>query len=233
MANTDKNIVIRPRQGDTLNPVIEFVGADGSTGPQTLVLEVTATDQGTVTLSGASGTILQIADNATAKLEINGTVAPSLDNTYNLGTSGLKWNTMHATLFNGTALEAFYADLAENYIADEFYEPGTVLVFGGDAEVTVTDTANNFRAAGIVSTQPATLMNTQLEGSTVVPLALQGRVPCKVIGSVEKGDLIVTSYVEGHAMVNNDPPMSSVIGKAVGVKTDEEPGVVEIVVGRV
>jgi len=236
MANTDKNIVIRPRTGDTLNPIIEFVGADGSTAGQTIQLEVTPTDQGTITLSGASGSILQISDNATAKLEVNGTVAPASDNAYNLGTGGaggVKWNTVYATLFNGTALEAYYADLAENYSADYLYDPGTVLIFGGEAEVTVTDTANNFRVAGVVSTQPATLMNTQLEGEAVIPLALQGRVPCKVLGSVEKGDLLVSSYKEGYAMVNNDPPIACVIGKAVGEKADEGEGVVEIVVGRV
>lgn len=236
MANTDKNIIIRPRTGDTLNPVIEFKGADGSVSAQQLTLEVTPADQGTITLTGASGNIFTIADNAGSKLDINGNVTPASDNSYNLGstgTGGRKWNTVYATLFNGTALEAYYADLAENYSADALYEPGTVLVFGGELEVTVTDTANNFRVAGVVSTQPATLMNTQLEGDTVVPLALTGRVPCKVIGTVEKGDLLVSSYKEGYAMVNNDPPMASVIGKAVGEKADEGEGIVEIVVGRV
>jgi hypothetical protein len=122
--------------------------------------------------------------------------------------------------------------LAERYLADLAYEPGTVIVFGGTNEVTSSTISNDRRVAGVVSTKPAHLMNAQLEGETVVDLALQGRVPCKVIGAVKKGDMLVTSAVPGYAVVNNDPKIGTVIGKAVGEKLDNEPGVVEVVVGR-
>ena len=76
-------------------------------------------------------------------------------------------------------------------------------------------------------------MNDGLEGDHVIGLALTGRVPCKVIGKVQKGDILVTSAVPGYAMVDNDPKVGTVIGKAVGTKDDAERGIVEVVVGRV
>jgi len=141
-------------------------------------------------------------------------------------------NTLTVANFAGNASTANFADLAERYLADAAYEPGTVLIFGGTNEVTTTNIIGDRRAAGVVSTNPAYLMNAQLESETVVDLALQGRVPCKVIGVVKKGDMLVTSDVPGYAVVNNDPKMGTVIGKAVGEKLDNEPGVVEVVVGR-
>ena len=111
--------------------------------------------------------------------------------------------------------------------------PGTVLVFGGEAEVTLCRTKGQTSVAGVVTTNPAHLMNSALEGDNVVGLALQGRVPCKVIGRVAKGDMLVTSAIAGYAMVNNSPGVGQVLGKAVGTKDDEDRGIVEIVVGRV
>lgn len=142
-------------------------------------------------------------------------------------------NTLSVPLLSGTATSARFADLAERYVADSAYEPGTVLVFGGVNEVTECTAKGDRKVAGVVSTNPAYLMNSQLEGDTVVDLALQGRVPCKVIGTVEKGDILVTSAVPGYAIVDNDPKIGTVIGKAVGIKTDAGKGIVEVVVGRV
>jgi len=147
--------------------------------------------------------------------------------TYNAST-----NTLTATNFNGTASAANYADLAEKYVGDEAYEPGTVVVFGGAEEITACTTKGDRKVAGVVSTDPAYLMNNALEGDTVLPLALTGRVPCKVIGKVAKGDMLVTSGVPGYAIVDNDPKLGTVIGKAVGTKDDDDRGVVEVVVGR-
>ena len=155
------------------------------------------------------------------------------DSGQNLGLGTNRWNTVYATTFNGVATEALYADLAENYLGDADYESGTVLIFGGSNEVTVTTQARDRRVAGVVTTNPAHLMNSHLKGDHVVGIALQGRVPCKVLGRVEKGDLLVTSAIPGYAIVDNDPRVGTVIGKAVGVKTDDGRGVVEVVVGRV
>ena len=98
--------------------------------------------------------------------------------------------------------------------------------------VTTTETKGDRKVAGVVSENPAHLMNSALSGMNVTALALQGRVPCKVIGKVEKGDLLVTSAIAGYAVVNNDPSVGTVIGKAVGTKDDTDRGIVEIVVGK-
>lgn len=147
---------------------------------------------------------------------------------YNAGT-----NTLFVPTLSGNATSANFADLAERYLADFAYEPGTVLVFGGTHEVTGSTVQGDSRVAGVVSTKPAHLMNAQLKGETVIDLGLQGRVPCKVIGVVQKGDILVTSSVAGHAVVDNNPKVGTVIGKAVGTKLCHGTGVVEVVVGRV
>jgi len=133
--------------------------------------------------------------------------------------------------FQGTATSANYADLAEKYLADSEYAPGTVLIFGGDKEVTLSTEANDRRVAGVVSTNPAHMMNAGLKGGVYV--ALTGRVPCRVVGLIYKGDLIVTSGIPGVAMANNDPKMGTVIGKALENYQSTEVGVIEVVVGRV
>ena len=159
-------------------------------------------------------------------------VVPDETSVYNIGSATKIYDNIYANTFHGTATEAYYADLAENYLGDVEYEPGTVLVFGGDAEVTQTTTKGDHRVAGVVSTNPAHLMNSSLQGDYVIALALQGRVPCKVLGKVTKGDILVTAGIAGYAIVNNTPSVGTVIGKAVENKLDTERGIVEIVVGK-
>jgi hypothetical protein len=155
------------------------------------------------------------------------------DSGQSIGSTANRWNTVFATTFNGTATEALYADLAENYLGDADYRPGTVLVFGGANEVTTTSDKGDRRVAGVVTTNPAHLMNSALEGDHVVGLALQGRVPCNVIGKVAKGDLLVSAAKAGYAIVDNNPSVGTIIGKAVSEKFDTGYGIVEVVVGRV
>lgn len=92
-----------------------------------------------------------------------------------------------ANIFNGIATQARYADLAEKYLTDQEYEAGTVMMIGGDKEVTACQIG--FRAIGVVSTNPAFMMNKDLVGGTYI--ALKGRVPVKVIGPIKKGDQLV------------------------------------------
>ena len=135
-----------------------------------------------------------------------------------------------AGTITATATQAQYADLAEKYEADADYEPGTVLIIGGDKEVTVTDQAGSYYAVGVVSTDPAYLMNAESNG---VAVALRGRIPCKVVGKVTKGDVIVTSHTLGHGMVagmfHTLSPLQ-IIGRSLENKTDVEPGIIEIIV---
>jgi len=134
-------------------------------------------------------------------------------------------------LTSQSRLQATYSDLAEYYSADAEYEPGTVVVFGGGAETTVTNIFGDTRVAGVVSTDPAYTMNSSLEGTRVC-LALQGRVPCKVVGKVKKGDMLTTSAIPGYAAKAVDPKMGSIIGKALEDKDTSEAGVIEVAVGR-
>ena len=138
--------------------------------------------------------------------------------------------TLSATIFSGVATTARYADLAEMYCADRSYEPGTVLSFGGDQEVTISPTAGDARVAGVVSTNPAHLMNSTLDCAHAVAVALTGRVPTQVTGTVRKGDMMI-SALGGYAQACATPTMGTVIGKALE-DFDGETGTIEIVVGR-
>jgi len=132
------------------------------------------------------------------------------------------------SLAGNSRLNATYADLAEYYEADEKYEPGTVLEFGGDKEVTIAEDGTT-RVAGVVSTNPAYAMNANCKGIATL-IALQGRVPTKVRGVIHKGDMMVSAG-NGYARPRNDPQMGSVIGKALENFEGIE-GVIEIAIGR-
>ena len=144
-------------------------------------------------------------------------------------------NTLTTSVFSGTATTAQYADVAENYIADANYEPGTVLVFGGKYECTICNTVQNKRIIGIVSEKPAYLMNKDLDADHVATVALLGRVPAKVIGEIRKGDMMVSSNEPGHCEAwkeESNPPSGTVLGKALEDKTGRGTGVIEVLVGR-
>jgi hypothetical protein len=139
-------------------------------------------------------------------------------------------NDIYANIFQGTASQVRYADLAERYHADAVYEVGTVLVLGGVNEVTTTNQFADTRVAGIVSTNPAYMMNSEAGNDETHPyIALKGRVPCKVTGYVEKGDLLVTSSTPGYATVAKAVHSGAVIGKALGSQS-EGFGVIEVLV---
>ena len=111
----------------------------------------------------------------------------------NIGTASTYFNTVFAK-----ATSAQYADLAERFLSDQLYEPGTVLIYAGNEQVTACTNYADSRAAGIVSTNPAYLMNTGVT-ACAVSLALAGQVPCKVVGPMHKGEVLTTSTVEGYA----------------------------------
>ena len=136
------------------------------------------------------------------------------------------------SLVGASKLQATYADLAEYYEGDQDYEPGTVLVFGGDKEVTTTDQINDTRSAGVVTTNPAYVMNAEQTGIRVC-IALAGRVPVKVVGRVKKGDMLTTSATPGYAVRASTPTLGAIIGKALEDKDYGEAGVIQVAVGRV
>lgn len=139
--------------------------------------------------------------------------------------------SLTAVNFYGIASSSLYADLAEKYIADNDYPAGTVVVFGGEQEITTTEIDHDPRVAGVVSTNPAYLMNSE---STGVSVALTGRVPCYVQGPVNKGDVLVTSKVAGVAQrIDADKfQPGCVIGKSLESHDHDGIKLIEIVVGR-
>ena len=215
------------------------------TGSVTTSLDGNVSIATTVAGAGAGASTVAVASTTDDQIwyvtfvdNAGSVVAPTNEQLYaSKANGGLRYNagtrTLSCTNYEGIASQAKYADLAEKYLADADYDIGTVLIFGGAEEVTQSTQHNDRRVAGVVSEKPAYLMNSELTGNHPVAVALQGRVPVKVVGHVEKGDMLVTSSRAGYAVVNNDPKFGTVIGKALENKTTDGDGVVEAVVGRV
>ena len=190
---------------------------------------------GSIVLKESGGELAVFASDGTtpAGLDSDSLGAATFDSITKSGTNGVgnigqsdnAFNVVHAT-----ATSAQYADLAEKYEADADYEPGTVVHFGGDKEVTECDQDHCNKVAGVVSTSPAYRMNDGLEAEHVAMVALTGRVPCKVQGPVAKGDMMVSAG-NGKARAEADPKVGAVIGKALEDFNGEE-GVIEVVIGK-
>lgn len=229
-----------------------------------------------------SNAVIQASTNSNIELKIQDgsvvqtpmvitktSVEPSVNNTYDLGTSTKKWKSIfvenldgiaskartlfingspnlnnddgykpaaitnaswtiaardqngniRATEFNGIATSARYADLAEKYLADEIYPIGTVVMIGGEKEVTSGQYGK--RALGVVSENPAFMMNCDLENGTYI--ALKGRVPVYVQGPVFKGAELIAGN-NGVATVVYDDSMSSKVF-AIALEDDEVDGI--------
>lgn len=185
---------------------------------------------GIVTATTFTGTTVSVTGNITGS-NVNGTIyTGSIINTAgngvgNIGGVGGYFNTVFAK-----ATSAQYADLAEIYSADADYEPGTVVIFGGVAEITITDEFANVAVAGAISTDPAYLMNSSMIG---LPVALRGRIPVKVVGPVYKGDLLVTAGANpGYAVSigrSTEYPLA-VFAKSIETNTDEGVKVITAVI---
>jgi hypothetical protein len=150
----------------------------------------------------------------------------------NTGTITGRW-TLTGSTPNESRLQATYsADLAENYEGDRMYDVGTVLVFGGDKEVTSTDIKGDTRVAGVVSNTAAYTMYEACPGFKNL-VALQGRVPCRVVGKINKGDILITSGIPGVAVAaSGDVKVGTVVGKALTTYDSDHIGSIEIAVGR-
>ena len=136
------------------------------------------------------------------------------------------------SLSTGSRLQATYADLAEYYESDFDYPVGTVLVFGGDKEVTVSTIEADHRVAGVVSDNAAYVMNSECPGIKSM-IALQGRVACRVVGKIRKGDLIITSNIKGVAIsAQGSARPGTIIGKALENYDSDHIGTIEVAVGR-
>jgi hypothetical protein len=180
-----------------------------------------------------------VAAGATSGNGISGSVS-SEGGTFTVTSNATNANTANTIVFRdasgnfsagtitGVATSAQYADLAEIYTSDSDIEPGTVVSFGGDAEVTVSTVDGDRKIAGVISSNPGYLMNSEETG---VAVALQGRVPCKVTGPISKGDMLVSAG-NGMARAEDNPKIGQVIGKSLQAH-DGGDGIIEVVVGRI
>ncbi len=239
VANTvvDTDITFKVNDGGVTTTVMTVDGSlarvgIGTTTPST-ALEVngtiTATSVTTALSGNVTGNLTSSGANTMGTLTMAGTItskaiAPDADASYDIGTSSKGYSTVHAK-----ATSAQYADLAEIYETDNNYEVGTVVVFGGTKEITTTEQKYDTRVAGVISENPAYIMNSKSDGQ---PVALAGKVKCKVHGIISKGTMLVASERTGCATKSEHPPVGSVIGKALESYNSDETGVINIVVGR-
>jgi trimeric autotransporter adhesin len=197
-----------------------FVGS--LSGAATTAGTVTTAAQGNIT---SVGTLTGLTINNATTAITNGATSGS----GNIGASGATFNIIFAR-----ATSAQYADLAENYEADKMLDAGQVVEFGGEKEIQQTTTSHSTKIAGVISTRPSYLMNAELTGELVYPVALTGRVPCYVVGNIKKGDLLVSSDIRAVATVM-DPLQyqpGCIVGKALEDYDNQEIGRIEIAVGR-
>jgi hypothetical protein len=165
--------------------------------------------------------ILSVNSGAAATAIVNG----AANAVGNIGSSTSYFNNIFAQ-----ATTALYADLAEVYESDTDYAPGTVVRFGGSKEVTISSTAGDPTVAGVISANPSYLMNNGLTADHRAIVALTGRIPTSVTGTVKKGAMMIAAG-NGRACACATPAMGTVIGKALE-NFDGESGMIEIVVGR-
>ena len=209
---------------------IGFFQADGTT-PATIDSDNVDTTQ----IASGTSNMAVISSGGNIRANVGGATIISItsggiengqaNGTGNIGSESSYFNTVFAK-----ATSAEYADLAEVYAADAKYEPGTVVSFGGEAEVTVSTVTGDSRIAGVVSTNPSYVMNATLNSKHTAVVALTGRVPTLVSGPVAKGDMMISGG-NGRAVACATPAMGTVIGKALENHASGN-GVIEVVVGR-
>ena len=215
-------------------------------GTSTLTSDVTI--GGNLTVSGTTTTIntetINLADNIVL-INSNEAGTPSQNGGIEIerGTATNKtflWDetndnwtvgseTIVAGIFSGTASQAQYADLAERFEADGVYMPGTLVSIGGSKEITKCIDELSDDVFGVVSTQPAYLMNSKSgDDATHPPIALSGRVVVTVAGGVKKGDRLVSAG-DGHARAGTVDEINSfnVIGRALEDKITNGIGTIE------
>lgn len=204
--------------GSTSAVALEIAGSGAANVVVHSTTTSTSTTTGALVVRGGSG--------FSGNIFTSGWIIPSGNVTQNLGSTTAWWNLVY-----GRSVQAQYADLAENYVTDKNYVPGTVVVFGGDAEITATTTDHDPRVAGVISTDPAYLMNAATTGQ---PVALTGRVPCMVLGPVDKGDRLVTSKMSGVAqrLIDSRYTPGCIFAKSLEKIERSEVKLIEVAVGR-
>lgn len=220
-ATSDGDILVKVNDGGVVSTAMTFDGATNRVlvaGSPTDNLGIATKAYVDSTVSG-SGNLAVGGGTMTGDILVSGTV--------NFGSAGNRITTVFATTFNGTSTAAQYADLAENFRADLVYAPGTIVALGGVEEITAVNDELSDQVFGVVSSQPAYLMNSAQAGGS--PVAVAGRVPVRVVGMVNKGDRLVSAGNGLARAVNADESYTAfnVLGRAIDSKTTMEEGTVE------
>jgi hypothetical protein len=169
---------------------------------------------------------------STAALQVSGSILPNTNDAREIGSNSLRFANIWATTFRGTAITAQYADLAERFEADVPMEPGTVVELGGTKEITQAVQELSDEVFGVISTLPGFLMNGGAGTDVTHPaVAVNGRVPVRVIGKVKKGDRLVSAG-RGLARAARKDELTAfnVLGRALENKTTDGEGLVEAIV---
>lgn len=238
--NSNRKIGVWIKTGTSpavVSEVARFTGAAGGT-PYMELLNDPTTSLGVATkqyvdstissaISGLSGSSSSTYLKVDGSNDLTGTLKPSSNVAINLGSTTRWFNNIY-----GTAVHAQYADLAERFAADDYYDPGTVVELGGDAEITKVQDELSDDVFGVVSTKAAYLMNSGSgTDATHPPIAVSGRVPVKVIGKVKKGSRLVSAgNGVARAATKQEITPWNVIGRALQNKNDDGPGVIEAIV---
>jgi hypothetical protein len=181
----------------------------------------------TVSVSGNITAGNLITSGTTGVLSVNSITHTGTNAIGNIGSSSSYFNQVFAT-----ATTALYADVAERFWADEILEPGTVVELGGVAEITRSVTELSENVFGVISTRAAYLMNGGAgENDTHPPVAMTGRVPVKVVGTVRKGDRLVSAGAGiARAAQAGEVTAFNVIGRSLVDKPTLESGTIEAIV---
>lgn len=234
---SDGNVIINVNDGGVQTTALTVRASDASVVIAN-DLVVAGTIDGTVNQATVADTVKSIDANG-VDLEHFVTFVNSSDSSSTANAlrtdGGLSYNPS-TNVLSTTASAAQYSDLAERYEADQPMEPGDVVKIGGDKEITKTTQQGDEQVFGVISTAPAYSMNKDAGTDQTHPyVALSGRVPCKVIGSVRKGDRLIASAEPGVAQAVStleDTTIFAVIGRSLETNTDETVKYIEIAVGR-
>jgi hypothetical protein len=202
---------------------------------------VNQTTSGTLGVLNDSG--LTVGVDQDARLSVSGAGVVTLANqtsgqnmTFSVNVGGVPTTALTIFGANGTVagnqVNANYADVAERFAADEMLEPGTVVELGGSEEITKVTGDLSDNVFGVISTRAAYLMNSNAgNDKTHPPVAMTGRVPVKVVGTVNKGDRLVSAGNGlARAAQTGEATAFNVIGRSLESKQNQEQGLVEAIV---
>ena len=182
-----------------------------------------------------NGNVYDYLTGSNTVTQFSGVIAPSSVTTANITTGGNTTAgqlTGNWTLTTGSRLTATYADLAERFEADDYYDAGTVVELGGDKEITSVKYELSDDIFGVISDSAAYLMNSAAgDNTTHPPVAMTGRVQVKVKGIVKKGDRLVSAGSGlARAAQAGEATAFNVIGRALENKTTTSIGTVLAIV---